>query len=94
MITRLLRRVAHPLGQINGYVSEEFSASDYLDVQRIRAVLQSGWTSSSTGSMLAGRQRLGGAALVRQPTGGGRGRRDEVNQKAPDGTRAFAVCPP
>ena len=33
-------RLSDPLGQINGYVSEEFSSSDYLDVQRIRAILQ------------------------------------------------------
>ncbi|HEX5324895.1 MAG TPA: amidase [Capsulimonadaceae bacterium] len=28
------------LGRINGYASEQFSATDYLDVQRIRAILQ------------------------------------------------------
>jgi aspartyl-tRNA(Asn)/glutamyl-tRNA(Gln) amidotransferase subunit A len=28
------------LGRINGYASEQFSATDYLDVQRIRAALQ------------------------------------------------------
>ena len=29
-----------PVGQINGYASSEFSATDYLQVQRVRAVLQ------------------------------------------------------
>ena len=29
-----------PVGQINGYASMEFSAADYLQVQRVRAILQ------------------------------------------------------
>ena len=29
-----------PVGQINGYVSEQFSAADYLHVQRVRTLLQ------------------------------------------------------
>jgi aspartyl-tRNA(Asn)/glutamyl-tRNA(Gln) amidotransferase subunit A len=29
-----------PLGQINGYASEQFSATDYLQVQRVRTFLQ------------------------------------------------------
>jgi aspartyl-tRNA(Asn)/glutamyl-tRNA(Gln) amidotransferase subunit A len=29
-----------PLGQVNGYASEQFSAADYLRIQRVRAVLQ------------------------------------------------------
>jgi aspartyl-tRNA(Asn)/glutamyl-tRNA(Gln) amidotransferase subunit A len=29
-----------PLGQINGYISREFSATDYLQAQRVRATLQ------------------------------------------------------
>jgi len=29
-----------PLGQVNGYISEELSATDYLQVQRVRAILQ------------------------------------------------------
>src|SRR5207302_338958 len=33
-------KLVDPLGQINGYVSEQFSSSDYLDVQRVRAILQ------------------------------------------------------
>jgi aspartyl-tRNA(Asn)/glutamyl-tRNA(Gln) amidotransferase subunit A len=33
-------RLRDPPGQINGYISEEFSSSDYLDVQRVRAILQ------------------------------------------------------
>src|ERR1019366_10776485 len=29
-----------PLGQINGYISEQFSATDFLHVQRVRPMLQ------------------------------------------------------
>jgi aspartyl-tRNA(Asn)/glutamyl-tRNA(Gln) amidotransferase subunit A len=29
-----------PLGQINGYISREFSSTDYLQAQRVRAILQ------------------------------------------------------
>jgi aspartyl-tRNA(Asn)/glutamyl-tRNA(Gln) amidotransferase subunit A len=32
--------LADPVGQINGYASEEFSATDYLRVQRVRSFLQ------------------------------------------------------
>jgi len=33
-------RLLDPLGQVNGYASEEFSAGDYLQVQRVRTILQ------------------------------------------------------
>jgi aspartyl-tRNA(Asn)/glutamyl-tRNA(Gln) amidotransferase subunit A len=33
-------QLADPLGRINGYASREFSAEDYLQVQRVRLVLQ------------------------------------------------------
>lgn len=33
-------RLADPLGQINGYASQAFSASDYLQIQRVRTFLQ------------------------------------------------------
>ena len=29
-----------PLGQINGYASEQFSVTEYLQLQRVRLVLQ------------------------------------------------------
>jgi aspartyl-tRNA(Asn)/glutamyl-tRNA(Gln) amidotransferase subunit A len=32
--------LSDPVGQINGYASEEFSAGDYLQVQRVRVFLQ------------------------------------------------------
>jgi aspartyl-tRNA(Asn)/glutamyl-tRNA(Gln) amidotransferase subunit A len=33
-------QLVDPLGKINGYISEELSAADYLRVQRVRAILQ------------------------------------------------------
>jgi Asp-tRNA(Asn)/Glu-tRNA(Gln) amidotransferase A subunit family amidase len=33
-------KLADRVGQINGYASEEFSATDYLQVQRVRSLLQ------------------------------------------------------
>jgi aspartyl-tRNA(Asn)/glutamyl-tRNA(Gln) amidotransferase subunit A len=33
-------QLVDPLGKINGYISEELSAADYLQVQRVRAILQ------------------------------------------------------
>ncbi len=34
------RDLTDPLGRVNGYVSEQFSAADYLHVQRVRTLLQ------------------------------------------------------
>ncbi len=33
-------KLVDPLGQVNGYPSEELSATDYLQVQRVRSILQ------------------------------------------------------
>jgi aspartyl-tRNA(Asn)/glutamyl-tRNA(Gln) amidotransferase subunit A len=33
-------KLRDPLGQVNGYPSQEFSATDYLQVQRVRKILQ------------------------------------------------------
>jgi aspartyl-tRNA(Asn)/glutamyl-tRNA(Gln) amidotransferase subunit A len=88
-----------PLGQINGYVSEEFSASDYLDVQRIRAILQRRMDKlfeQFDVLALAGSDTVA-RPLARPPAGGGRGggrtRRDDVNQKAPDGISSLCGLP-
>ncbi len=33
-------QLVDPLGQVNGYISQELSATDYLQVQRVRTILQ------------------------------------------------------
>ena len=33
-------KLKDPLGQVNGYPSQEFTATDYLQVQRVRTILQ------------------------------------------------------
>src|SRR5450432_543842 len=89
-------RLSDPLGQINGYVSEEFSSSDYLDVQRIRAILQRRIDKlfdefdvlATAGSDTAARP------LLRQPSSAERARgNNEVNQKAPDGFSSLCGLP-
>src|SRR5258706_16313360 len=35
-----VRELADPLGQINGYVNEQYSGADYLQAQRVREILQ------------------------------------------------------
>ena len=34
------KQLKDPVGRVNGYASEQFSAADYLHVQRVRAILQ------------------------------------------------------
>ncbi len=89
-------KLRDPVGQINGYVSEEFSASDYLDVQRVRNILQRRIDKlfddfdvlAVAGSDATARP------LVRPPQDRlARPRRDEVNQKAPDGISSLCGLP-
>jgi aspartyl-tRNA(Asn)/glutamyl-tRNA(Gln) amidotransferase subunit A len=96
-------KLRDPLGQINGYLSEEFSASDYLDVQRIRTILQRRVDKlfedfdvlAAAGSDTVARP------LARPPVGAGRGGRGggggpgrgEVNQHAPDGVSSLCGLP-
>jgi aspartyl-tRNA(Asn)/glutamyl-tRNA(Gln) amidotransferase subunit A len=91
-------RLRDPLGQINGYVSEEFSSSDYLDVQRIRNILQRridklfddfdvlmAAGSDSTAQPLVERPRpRRRPALVPE---------EQVNQKEPDGISSLCGLP-
>jgi aspartyl-tRNA(Asn)/glutamyl-tRNA(Gln) amidotransferase subunit A len=89
-------RLRDPLGQINGYVSEEFSSSDYLDVQRIRSILQKRIDKlfddfdvlAAAGSDSVARP------LARQPGRGARAERaEDVNQRAPDGISSLCGLP-
>jgi aspartyl-tRNA(Asn)/glutamyl-tRNA(Gln) amidotransferase subunit A len=88
-------RLRDPVGQINGYVSEEFSSSDYLDVQRVRSVLQRRIDKlfDEFDVIAAASSDTVARPLVRRPSETGRARRDEVNQKAPDGISSLCGLP-
>ena len=95
-------KLKDPLGQINGYASEEFSSSDYLDVQRVRAILQRAIDKLFDDFDVIATAGSNSVAqpLVRpeQPAraGGGRGGRGGggfVNQKAPDGVSSLCGLP-
>jgi aspartyl-tRNA(Asn)/glutamyl-tRNA(Gln) amidotransferase subunit A len=87
-----------PLGQINGYVSEEFSSSDYLDVQRVRTILQQRVDKlfDEFDVLAAAGNDTVARPLTRPPAGSGgarRGNRAEVNQRAPDGVSSLCGLP-
>lgn len=85
-----------PLGQINGYVSEELSATDYLDVQRIRTILQKRIDSLfDQFDVIAAAGSDSVAQPLTPPAGqrAGRRSRNEVNQKAPDGISSLCGLP-
>ena len=81
-----------PLGQINGYVSEEFSAADYLDVQRVRSILQRRMDKLFDDfDVLA----APGSDSTAQPVveASDSAESDDVNQKAPDGISSLCGLP-
>ena len=91
-------KLRDPLGRINGYISEEFSSSDYLDVQRIRNILQRridklfdefdvlvAAGSDSTAQPLVERPRPRRRSAPPPP--------EEVNQKEPDGISSLCGLP-
>jgi aspartyl-tRNA(Asn)/glutamyl-tRNA(Gln) amidotransferase subunit A len=91
-----------PLGQINGYISQELSASDYLRVQRVRAILQrridrlfddfdvlATAGSSSVAQRLVPAPRPASAT----PPGPPRERPPDNSQRAPDGISSLCGLP-
>jgi aspartyl-tRNA(Asn)/glutamyl-tRNA(Gln) amidotransferase subunit A len=90
-----------PLGQINGYVSEEFSAADYLDVQRVRTILQRRIDElfndfdvlAAPGSDSTAQPLVQSPDPAQTPENAPRARHDEVNQKALDGISSLCGLP-
>jgi aspartyl-tRNA(Asn)/glutamyl-tRNA(Gln) amidotransferase subunit A len=80
-----------PLGQINGYVSEEFSAADYLDVQRVRSILQRRIDKlfDDFDVLAAPGSDSTAQPLVEPPDSP----QDTVNQKEPDGISSLCGLP-
>jgi len=89
-------KLRDPLGQINGYVSEQFSSSDYLDVQRVRAILQRRIDKlfDDFDVLTAAGSDYTAQPLVEPPQERHRPRREEpVNQRAPDGVSSLCGLP-
>ena len=91
-------KLRDPLGQINGYVSEQFSSSDYLDIQRVRAILQRRIDKLfDEFDVLATAGSDTVAQPLVEPPQPKRGRRqnpeEELNQKAPDGISSLCGLP-
>jgi len=98
-------RLVDPLGQVNGYISEEMSSGDYLQVQRVRTILQQRIDklfdqfdviatagSNSTAQRLVPPPR--GANETPQKRGGDAGTRQPDNsQRAPDGISSLCGLP-
>ena len=98
-------KLVDPLGQVNGYPSEMMSANDYLQVQRVRAILQQRIDklfdefdvlatagSNSTAQRLVPVPR--GANPPQQKRGGDAGARGPDNsQRAPDGISSLCGLP-
>jgi aspartyl-tRNA(Asn)/glutamyl-tRNA(Gln) amidotransferase subunit A len=93
-------KLVDPLGQINGYVSEELSATDYLQVQRVRAILQRRVDKlfdqfdvlAAAGSATAA-QRLVPLPRGQNPAGPPSGPLVDNSQRAPDGVSSLCGLP-
>jgi aspartyl-tRNA(Asn)/glutamyl-tRNA(Gln) amidotransferase subunit A len=85
-----------PVGQINGYASEQFSASDYLQVQRVRAVLQKNvdrlfdtFDVLTTAAQSAPAEKLAEEASP----GSTEQAEEEIESRAPDGISSLCGLP-
>ncbi|HZS56067.1 MAG TPA: amidase [Bryobacteraceae bacterium] len=95
-------KLADPLGQVNGYASEAFSASDYIQVQRVRSVLQRKVDElfDSFDVLTAAGQSDVAQPLTEpppktppQPPTGERRRARAIDTKAPDGVSSLCGLP-
>ena len=81
-----------PLGRINGYASEQFSAAEYLQVQRVRTQLQQRIDAlfDDFDVLAAAGQSSGASPLKAAPDAG----LDEpIEQRAPDGISSLCGLP-
>ncbi len=83
-----------PLGQINGYASEQFSASDYLQVQRVRALLQKNLDRlfDDFDVLTTASQSSAAEKLTTEPPGPELGS-EEIESRAPDGVSSLCGLP-
>ncbi len=94
-------QLVDPLGQVNGYISQELSATDYLQVQRVRTILQKridklfdSYDVIATAGSATAAQRLVPLARGqnRQAPPAGRPSVDN-SQRAPDGISSLCGLP-
>jgi aspartyl-tRNA(Asn)/glutamyl-tRNA(Gln) amidotransferase subunit A len=84
--------LSDPLGQINGYASEQFSATDYLQVQRVRTVLQNKIDALFENyDVLATAGESTAAAPLKAPPDSGM--EEELEHRAPDGVSSLCGLP-
>ena len=98
-------KLKDPLGQVNGYPSEEMTATDYLQIQRVRKILQqridrlfddfdviAAAGSSSTAQRLARGPRPANPQPQQRPATPAEPRVDN-SQRAPDGVSSLCGLP-
>jgi aspartyl-tRNA(Asn)/glutamyl-tRNA(Gln) amidotransferase subunit A len=81
-----------PLGRINGYASEQFSAADYLQVQQVRVILQKRMDALFDDfDVLSGAGQNYAAALIKAPPDAGM--ESAFEQKQFDGISSLCGLP-
>jgi aspartyl-tRNA(Asn)/glutamyl-tRNA(Gln) amidotransferase subunit A len=88
-----------PVGRVNGYASEQFSAPDYLHVQRVRTVLQrlaDGMFNRYSVLVSATEPTAAQPLLAKDPDENGApkgGRKFSIDRRAPDGVSSLCGLP-
>jgi aspartyl-tRNA(Asn)/glutamyl-tRNA(Gln) amidotransferase subunit A len=90
------QQLTDPLGRINGYVSEQFSAPDYLHVQRVRTFLQR--TADSVfdrySVVISPSQSTAAQPLkAKDPDEHQQGKKFQLDRRAPDGVSSLCGLP-
>ena len=94
-------QLVDPLGQVNGYISQELSATDYLQVQRVRTILQkridrlfdSYDVIATAGSATAAQPLVPVPRGQNQPTAPAARPSVDNSQRAPDGISSLCGLP-
>lgn len=88
-------RLQDSLGQVNGYASEEFSAVDYLQVQRVRTVLQRKVDTlfESFDVLVTAGQSTVAQQLEEPPDTGSESPPEPRESRAPDGVSSLCGLP-
>jgi aspartyl-tRNA(Asn)/glutamyl-tRNA(Gln) amidotransferase subunit A len=90
------KNLTDPLGRINGYVSEQFSATDFLHVQRVRPMLQrlaDGMFDRYTVLISAAQPTAAQLLTARDPDDPKPGGKFHLDRRAPDGVSSLCGLP-